>query len=438
MWALFLAKRGNGQAGHQNGPEGSDAPSLDLRSSTRPVPLQVGLGARGPRHKTGTIPDKYDTLNILFGDSSAIVHYIRAIGWKLNKVEQTGSNFGTNQQHDNPLLCEIGSKTMVSDGLFMVNMQKSANSFRLEKTRVGERNFFGNNIFYPSDAQTGNNILLATKVLVPIDGPVRENVGLLGSPPFEIPRMVNRDKELLGLISDDERLRRLPLKNRYNTVTALMFVAAEWVLLFLTLAIWDRALNYYTDWAELALFSAVVLTSAIIVPFYILLERISLGFGRLKPRMATIYDPVFWRHERHWKLSDSPIMRLFAGTPFRAMILRMVGVKVGKRLYDGGSIMTERSLVELGDDVTLNEACVLQAHSLEEGAFKSDYIRVGEGCTLAPRAFVHYGVTMGAGSIADVDSFVMKGETLEPYTIWRGNPAKLYGFVKPVDRDTGK
>ena len=34
--------------------------------------------------------------------------------------------------------------------------------------------------------------------MIPIDGPVRENVGLLGSPAFEIPRMVNRDKELIG------------------------------------------------------------------------------------------------------------------------------------------------------------------------------------------------------------------------------------------------
>jgi hypothetical protein len=45
---------------------------------------------------------------------------------------------------------------------------------------------------------------------------------------------------------------------------------------------------------------------------------------------------------------------------------------------------------------------------------------------------VHYGVTMGDGSIADVDCFVMKGEILEPNSIWRGNPAKLYGWVKPV------
>ncbi|RVA69379.1 Pls/PosA family non-ribosomal peptide synthetase, partial [Mesorhizobium sp. M7A.F.Ca.CA.001.11.2.1] len=54
-------------------------------------------------------------LGLLAGDSSAIVHYMRAIGWNLNKVVQTGSNFGSNQQHENPLLCEIGTETMVSD-----------------------------------------------------------------------------------------------------------------------------------------------------------------------------------------------------------------------------------------------------------------------------------------------------------------------------------
>jgi hypothetical protein len=27
----------------------------------------------------------------------------------------------------------------------------------------------------------------------------------------------------------------------------------------------------------------------------------------------------------------------------------------------------------------------------------------------------------------------MKGEVLEPYSVWRGNPAKLNRFVVPVD-----
>ncbi len=51
----------------------------------------------------------------------SIVHYMRYVGWNLNKVDQTGSNMGTNQQHDNPFLCDIGSGTMVSDGLSMIN-----------------------------------------------------------------------------------------------------------------------------------------------------------------------------------------------------------------------------------------------------------------------------------------------------------------------------
>src|SRR5205807_1628218 len=38
----------------------------------------------------------------LFGDSSYIVHYLRILGYRLNPVQQTGSNFGTQQQHEVP------------------------------------------------------------------------------------------------------------------------------------------------------------------------------------------------------------------------------------------------------------------------------------------------------------------------------------------------
>ncbi len=38
----------------------------------------------------------------LFGDSSYIVHYLRGLGYDLSRVEQTGSNFGTEVQHETP------------------------------------------------------------------------------------------------------------------------------------------------------------------------------------------------------------------------------------------------------------------------------------------------------------------------------------------------
>ena len=92
---------------------------------------------------------------------------------------------GTNQRHDNPFLCNIGSGTMVSDGLSMINTHMSATSFQLAEAKIGENNYLGNDIFYPPNGKTGANVLLGTKTMIPIDGEVRENTGLLGSPAFE-------------------------------------------------------------------------------------------------------------------------------------------------------------------------------------------------------------------------------------------------------------
>ena len=131
---------------------------------------------------------------LLFGDSSSIVHYLRWIGYDLSPVEQTGSNFGTAVGHENPYLTKIGTGTMVADGLWIMNADYSSTSFRLSRVAIGRHNFIGNNIPYPPQARTGDNTLLATKVLVPVDGELRENVGLLGSPSFEIPRTVERDR----------------------------------------------------------------------------------------------------------------------------------------------------------------------------------------------------------------------------------------------------
>jgi non-ribosomal peptide synthetase-like protein len=363
--------------------------------------------------------------NLLFGDTSAIVHYMRFIGWRLNEVEQTGSNFGTNQRHDNPFLCVVGSRTMVSDGLSMINMHASNSSFRLAETRIGERNYLGNDIHYPPDGRTGANCLLGTKVMIPIDGPVREDVGLLGSPYFEIPRIVGRDKEINDAFSGEVRWQRLRRKNAHNAVTAALLLFTRWMFFFAALVIAHLAVLNYQHYGIFSLFVAIAILLLVAIPYFALIERASLLFKRLTPKTVSIYDPYFWSHERHWKLSDSPIMERFAGTPFKNIISRLVGVKIGRKVYDAGCSITDRTLTQVDDLANLNEGSVLQAHSLEEGVFKSDYIRIGRGSTLAPGAFVHYGVDMGEHVVLDADSFLMKGEILDAHTRWRGNPARL-------------
>jgi non-ribosomal peptide synthetase-like protein len=349
---------------------------------------------------------------------------MRYLGWNLNKVYQTGSNMGTEQSHDNPFLCNIGSGTMISDGVSMINMQMSATSFRLAESKIGDNNFVGNDIYYPPNGRTGNNVLLGTKTMIPIDGPMRENIGLLGSPAFEIPRKVDRDRDVNASFDEQTRNARLRQKNLHNFFTVLIFLAREWMTVFVAFLFGQAAFTNFGHFGVFASFAAIVAFIAVNMVLSIMLDRASIGFRRLKPRLVSIYDPYFWSHERYWKLAALSIFAMFAGTPFRGMLLRAIGMKVGAKLFDGGAGIPELSLVEVGDYANLNEGCVLQAHSLEEGVFKSDYIRLGNRCSLGPGAFLHYGVSTGDNVVIDADSFVMKGETLDSHTGWRGNPAR--------------
>ena len=102
---------------------------------------------------------------------------------------------------------------------------------------------------------------------------------------------------------------------------------------------------------------------------------------------------------------------------------RLLGVPVGRRVFDDGLTITERTLVRIGSESTFNMGSSLQSHTLEDGTFKSDHITVGSGCTVGTGALVNYAAIMGDGSVLDPDSFLMKGSYVEPGARWRGNPA---------------
>jgi non-ribosomal peptide synthetase-like protein len=360
----------------------------------------------------------------LFGDSSFIVYYLRWIGYDLCEVEQTGSNFGTEVGHETPYLSRIGSGTMVADGLSLMNADYSSTSFRVSPVSIGGHNFLGNNIAYPAGGRTGENCLLATKVMIPLDGKIREGVGLLGSPPFEIPRSVERDSRFDHLSTGDELRRRLRAKNWYNLRTMGVFLLGRWLHIFLVTVLALAAFDAYGGYGQFEM-GALFALSILITPIYfVLVERGMRGFRRLEPKYCSIYDPYFWRHERLWKVPGEAYLKMFDGTPFKNLIWRGLGVKIGKRVFDDGCYLTERTLTTIGDDVVLNAGSKVQCHSQEDGTFKSDRTTIGAGCTIGVGAMVHYGVTMGDRSVLAPDSFLMKGEEIPQHARWGGNPAR--------------
>ncbi len=124
-------------------------------------------------------------------------------------------------------------------------------------------------------------------------------------------------------------------------------------------------------------------------------------------------------------------LAMFDGTPMKSHIWRLMGVRVGRGLFDDGCFIPERGFVSIGDDCTFNVGSSLQSHSQEDGAFKSDHITIGSRCTIGTGSLVHYGVSVGDDVELGPDSFVMKGEEVPDGALWAGNPANAISKDHP-------
>jgi non-ribosomal peptide synthetase-like protein len=118
----------------------------------------------------------------------------------------------------------------------------------------------------------------------------------------------------------------------------------------------------------------------------------------------------------------APVVSLFFGTPFAALLLRLVGCRIGRYSYIATSLFSEFDLVEIGDHVALNSGAVIQNHLFEDRVMKSSYLRIDDRCSVGNMAVVLYDGQMHRGAVLGPLSLLMKGEIVPPDTRWHGIP----------------
>jgi non-ribosomal peptide synthetase-like protein len=150
--------------------------------------------------------------------------------------------------------------------------------------------------------------------------------------------------------------------------------------------------------------------------------------GRYTPKVKPLWDIFTRRTELVTGLYENIVVPLlltpFGGTPFAALILRALGVKAGKRCFIETTFITEFELVEIGDDCAIAPFCSLQTHLFEDRVMKMSHVKIGNGCSIAPRAVVLYDSVLEDEVQLDALSLAMKGEVLPAKTIWRGSPSE--------------
>ena len=273
----------------------------------------------------------------LFGDSSYIVHYLRWLGYDLRGVRQTGSNFGELVKHDNPFLSAVGSGTMVADGLSIINADFSSTSFRL--SRVVDR---GRQLPREQDrlplAGQGRATTASSRRRSWFPSTDRcGKASACWARPASRSRGRSSATAQFDVETRDELRRGLAAKNMHNTVTMALFLLVRWIFAFVvTLLSWPPSTSWPLSGA-LAFALATALILVFTVAYNVLVERLRQRLQALRPQGCSIYDAAFWRHERFWKMPAVAYLHAFNGTPFKNVIWRLLGVRIGRRVFDDGA-----------------------------------------------------------------------------------------------------
>ncbi|MCL9685226.1 Pls/PosA family non-ribosomal peptide synthetase [Legionella maioricensis] len=301
------------------------------------------------------------------------------------------------------------------------------NSITFAPVSIGKKAFLGNTSFLPGGKSIGDGGLLGSLSITPEGNKAADaNTAWLGSPAVFLPK-----RELFVGYSEQETFN--PSKKLYCARLAIEFVriliptAFSLILLFNLFYVMDFMLSKFS-WLITALVLPVAELFIICGLVGVLVALKWLMLGRLKPLTKPIWDVFIWKNDIV-EFSYACFMVVYlvgitAGTPFALWLHRLLGTKVGKRVFSDTSLFSEFDLISIGDDVCLNSDATLQTHLYEDRIFKVSNVTISSGCNVGVASIVLYNTLMEENATLGSLSLLMKGERLPSNTEWAGIPAQ--------------
>lgn len=328
-----------------------------------------------------------------------------------------------------PDLIEIGPESFIADGVVFGAPRALPGGLRLAHTRIGKRTFVGNSGLLPTGADLGDEVLIGVLSKPPADAAsalIRGSTWF-GSPAIRLPK-----RQQAAVF--DEGARFKPSKRLVATRLAI-----ESVRVTLSLTIFLSFFSIFlTVIGELDDLPNGPLAMALAFPFLYLAFALAAGLaviilkwvvmGRYVPTNQPLWSLFVWRSElvtsTYENLAVPLLLEPLRGTPYINIYLRLLGCKIGKRVFTDTTDITEYDLVDVGDDAALNENAGLQTHLFEDRVMKVAGLKIGARASIGSLAIVLYdAVVEDDAQLGDL-SVLMKGETLPSGTSWEGSPAQ--------------
>jgi len=351
-------------------------------------------------------------------------NFFRALGAKVGK----NTEISTASSVTHPLL-EIGHDAFVADAVTLGEADVRGQQLILSKTTIDNTSFVGNSALIPQGYHLGSNMLIGVLSTPPSQEQLNDNAAhdWFGSPAIALPRRQQSNPFPETLTSRPTPMRRFAR----GLVEFIRIILPETAILccsILFIAYTHDLVTQKPLWQVLLNFPLYYLFFMGIPAFAITAALKWLFVGKYKPQQKPMWTWKVWRSEAitstYEALSVPFLLDYLRGTPWLPVFLRLLGVKIGRRVWMNSTDITEYDMVSIGDDSALNEDCGPQTHLFEDRVMKVGPVKIGERCSVGARTIILYDSEIGNDVKLEALSLVMKGENLSPSTSWIGSPVQ--------------
>ncbi len=350
------------------------------------------------------------------------IPFLKALGAKIGKDVEIST-----VTHISPELFEVGDGSFFADASMAGTPKIHNNNVIYEKVKVGSRTFIGNSALVPINANIGDDCLIGVMSVPPNTEKTENGTSWLGTPAMYLhKRDINSD------FSSEETykptkllyLKRLIIEFIRVILPTNLYVLASY---FLANIFHDICVGFYF-WPSVVLMALVMTAFEGVLILFVVLLKFSL-VGTYRPSVNPLWSSFVWKTEFVTGIYDSMlgdhILTPLTGTPILPLIMRLFGCRIGKKVFLDTIFISEFDLVKIGREAAVNYNSTMQTHLFEDRVLKMDYLVIGNRASVGNGSVVLYDTYMEEGAVLGSSSLLMKGETLEAYTHWHGNPSSL-------------
>jgi len=347
----------------------------------------------------------------------------RLLGAKVGKNTEISN--ASNVSHH---LLEIGNESFIADVAVIGETDVRNQELILMKTIIGDKIFIGNSAVVPQGLNLGNNKLIGVLSIAPSQSKLDQlETDWFGSPAIELPKRQINANYPDWLTFKPNKLRILAR----STIEFIRILIPQSLILCLSIIFIAYAHDLITknnSVIALLLFPFYYFLMVALPAFLITFLLKWLIVGKYKKAEFPMWTIQVWLTEAITSLYESVAVAYFLdflqGTVFLPFFLRLLGVKIGKKVYLQTTDFTEFDLVTIGDYANLNFDSGPQTHLFEDRVMKMGPVTIGANVTVGAGTIILYDSTIGFNTTINSLSLVMKGDVVPSNSIWGGIPIR--------------